>query len=1351
MKLLQFIKPLLLTVLIAVSGSLHAQYTGGNASGSVVAISLQSICSPTVYLDIYKGGNDDGFEAVAFIQVNCSPTALPNIYAGGIDDGYSSSGLTQANCSPIVLPNIYAGGIDDGYSSLGVTQANCSPIVYPDIYAGGIDDGYSSFGVTQSSCSPHVYPDIYAGGIEDGYASFGLTQANCDPHVYPNIYAGGIDDGHAMVAMLTACAPFANFVGDKLEICEGDTVNFTDLSLGTPTSWSWTFNGGNPATSTEQNPSVVYNTAGTYSVSLLITSATGNSAMAKTDYILVKPAPVPVIAASGSTTFCDGDSVLITCNPAYDSYLWSNGNTTQNTYVHTSGSHKVIATSNNGCSGESNTIVVDVLTNPKPTVYVNGPVPSCIGDTIVLTSSLANSYDWTPSGKTTQSITVINSGTHWVSATYANGCSRLSDPVAVNFGTTPAKPIINALGPLTFCEGGSVTLQSSPAPGYLWHPDSQTTQSVVISASGVYYVEAVGASGCTNVSDPITVTVNPKAPVPTISASGPLTFCDGDSVVLTSSVASSYLWAPGGETTRSITVKTSGTYSVQADNGTGCTSTSSSVVVTVNAQTPVPTISASGPLTFCDGDSVVLTSSVASSYLWSPGGETTRSITVKTSGTYSVQADNGTGCTSTSSSVVVTVNAQTPVPTITASGPLTFCDGDSVVLTSSVASSYLWSPGGETTRSITVKTSGTYSVQADNGTGCTSTSSSVVVTVNAQTPVPTISASGPLTFCDGDSVVLTSSVANSYLWSPGGETTRSITVKTSGTYSVQADNGTGCTSESSAVVVTVNAQTPVPTISASGPLTFCDGDSVVLTSSVANSYLWSPGGEITRSITVKASGTYTVQADNGTGCSAVSSSVVVTVNPTPSVPTISLSGPTSFCNGDSVVLTASPASSYLWYPGGETTQSITVTTEGTYYVEVSNGSCKAMSLPVNIDVLSVPSVPTITLSGSNNICEGDSVLLTSSPASSYLWYPGGETTQSIWVSTSGTYWVEVFNSLNCSSVSSAQSISVHSNPSVSISGDILACQGTSQFYTITNLPSTDYFWTVSGATIVGGVGTNSIEVLFNNEGNATIEVTVVNQVSGCSSSDVLTVNTLLAPIASAGPDLSICYGDTAQLQASGGTVYNWTPNIGLSASNVSNPYAFPLTTTQYIVEVANGTCIDRDTMLLTVYPLPVVDAGSDIYIIMSGECATLNGSGGVSYYWQPATGLNNQTINSPEACPTETTVYTLLVTDANGCSAKDSVIVIVFGYSGDVVLPNTFTPNDDGINDTWVIDGLGAYPENKLVVFNRWGNKVYDAKPYLNDWDGRSIGKPLPDGTYYFVLDLGDGSEIIRSFVTIVR
>lgn len=238
---------------------------------------------------------------------------------------------------------------------------------------------------------------------------------------------------------------------------------------------------------------------------------------------------------------------------------------------------------------------------------------------------------------------------------------------------------------------------------------------------------------------------------------------------------------------------TPGTYKFQATyNGNTCVQ-NFDIVSSATA-----TITPSGPTTFCQGDTVLLTANAGSSYLWSTGA-TKRSITVKNTGSFTVTVTFANGSSATSSATTVTVNTL-PAATVTANGTTTFCQGDSVILTSSAGTSYLWN-NGATTRSITVKTAGSYSVKVTNANNCSATSAATAVTVNTL-PSATISASGSTTFCQGDSVILTSSAGVSYLWN-NGKTTRSITVKTAGSYSVKVTNGNNCSSTSASISVTI--------------------------------------------------------------------------------------------------------------------------------------------------------------------------------------------------------------------------------------------------------------------------------------------------------------------------------------------------------------------------------------------------------------------------------------------------------------------------------------------------------------------------------------------------------------------
>ncbi|MBL7928242.1 MAG: T9SS type A sorting domain-containing protein [Bacteroidia bacterium] len=425
------------------------------------------------------------------------------------------------------------------------------------------------------------------------------------------------------------------------------------------------------------------------------------------------------------------------------------------------------------------------------------------------------------------------------------------------------------------------------------------------------------------------------------------------------------------------------------------------------------TITANGSTSFCQGGSVTLTASAGTSYVWS-NGATTQSINVTTSGNYVVTVQNGSSCAGVSSPVTVSVSSA-PNATITPNGSTTFCQGQSVMLTASSGSSYLWTPGGQTTQSITVSSAGNYSVRVSNSSGCSATSSPTTVTVNS-IPSATISASGATTFCQGGSVTLTASAGSSYLWTPGNQTTQSITVNAGGNYSVRVSNSSGCSATSSPQSITVNTAV-VPQISTSGSVNLNPGQSVTLTSSPAVSYSWTPGNAITQSITVNMAGSYRVTTTDANGCQATSAAVNVTVNQLVPV-TITSSSATTFCQGDSVILTASPGFTYLWLPGLQTSQSIVVKQGGVYTVQASNGT----SAQVTVNVLDRPMAPQITYSYIPN--SAYQLTAYEPSAVSYLW-SNNSTQQTITVSSAQTLSVRATASSGC--VSEPRSITV-SNP-----------------------------------------------------------------------------------------------------------------------------------------------------------------------------------------------------------------------------------------------------------------------------------------------------------------------------------
>ena len=394
--------------------------------------------------------------------------------------------------------------------------------------------------------------------------------------------------------------------------------------------------------------------------------------------------------------------------------------------------------------------------------------------------------------------------------------------------------------------------------------------------------------------------------------SGNLSICDGESTTLSVNGGDSFVWN-NGSTSANINVTSSGNYSVVASNSNGCTASASA---TVNVMQN-PTVTISGEVSICVGETANLNAEGGVSYVWSNGSHN-QSINVSDAGTYSVVTTDANGCTS-GASIVVTQNS---LPEVSISGQQTICSGSSATLLAGGGTSYLWN-NGYTEASISVTTGGTYIVVVGNSAGCTASASATVV-VN-ETPTPVIS--GNLSICDGESTTLSVNGGDSFVWS-NGSASESINVTSSGTYSVVVSNSNGCTASAS---VSVNIlENPIVTIS--GNSSICDGGVTTLTAEGGNSYLWSTGFP-GASINVSEAGTYSVIAIGANGCTSSAELVVVRY----SVPEVSITGNTTVCEGSSTTITANGGVSYQWSTG-ETGASINVNAFGIYSVTATGNS-----------------------------------------------------------------------------------------------------------------------------------------------------------------------------------------------------------------------------------------------------------------------------------------------------------------------------------------------------------------------------------------------------------------------------
>ncbi len=783
--------------------------------------------------------------------------------------------------------------------------------------------------------------------------------------------------------------------------------------------------------------------------------------------------------------------------------------------------------------------IMDVLTSNGPAPVANLSISEdeiCQGGQISVNGSGSlntTNYQWFQTDDPVTTIidqstaaaatfTFDNTGNHRIYLFAYGSCQENGGYIEI----TVNAPVAATVTPThTTCgnNNGIITF-SAPSGGdgtYYYSMDGvnfQTGNTFTMLPAGTYdvYVGTLGDNCITSYS----VTINPSSELgATVSANSSV--CPGGSATITAGGGLNYSWYDGAMLIASsastlVTPAATTQYECIVTDGVGCQSTVYTTV-TVNPNPATPTISASGPTTICAGGSVDLISSYPTGNVWSTT-ETSSDITVSSAGGYTVTHTNGNGCSSTSAVTTITVN---PTPAISSGSvvdPVTCATTTgSIEVTGSGTGNVSWT--GTATGSANGVTlpyvipslaAGSYNITFEDGIGCTSNTLNVALTDPNPPATPIITPSGATTFCAGGSVTLTSSAGTGNTWSTSA-ITNAINVTTSGTYSVTVTDGFGCSASSAPIVVTVNNNPAAPTITPSGATTFCNGGSVNLTSSQGSGNLWSTT-QTSQQITATTSGSYTVTFTNVNGCSNTSAPVVVTVNPSPAVPTITPSGATTFCAGGSVNLTSSEVGGNTWSTSA-TSNMISVTTSGSFTVTYMDGNgCESTSAPTVVTVNANPAAPTITPSGATSICDGEDITLTSSQGSGNVWSTT-ETTNAITVNATGSYTVTYTDGNGCSAISATTNVTVNTNPTVTMTPLTTVCVYNNASPLTGGTPAGG---TYSGTGVTGGnfdpatagIGTHTITYTYTDgngcEGMATQDITV----DGCASIDENQLNSV---------------------------------------------------------------------------------------------------------------------------------------------------------------------------------------------------------------------------------------------------
>ena len=917
---------------------------------------------------------------------------------------------------------------------------------------------------------------------------------------------------------------------------------------------------------------------------------------------VVTPEQVEII---GEDFICELDNTILSTNQTFDAYDWNTGDITPTITVNEEGVYEVTVTDSNGCTS-TDEFILTVAFNPF--VQIAGSTTYCEGSSTLLSAPFGFSeYEWAPNFESTFSINVNSAGTYTVTVTDNNGCTA-SSAVEVTEAEV-LNPSIS--GGDNFCEGGFVELSiGSGFSGIQWLPGGETTESIIVDEAGVYSV-TVQDGTCEGMAV-ITVTEN-ALPTPTINA--PAGICPNELASLDASNPdyTNYIWSTGS-VSASILTGATGDYSVTVTDINGCTASSS---VTMNLlDAPPAEISGDNQLCPDPGSSIILTANTGTdlSYEWS-SGDMTNSITITEVGTYTLTVTDANNCSSTD---IINIGNHLS-PDVIISGSQSFCTDGITTIDAGDFVSYSWAPNGEITRTIDVATEGTYSVTVTDINGCTGTSATMIQELTELLPV----IGGPTQVCPGEmSTLFIGGNFETYDWS-NGSMEDMITVDPGMSYSVTVTDASGCTGSSTVMVTNYN----VTQVTIDGEEEFCAGELLELTAlSGFAEYEWSNGSG-GQTITINEASTYSVTATDFNNCTSETSITVSEIdNPTPSI-----LGVAEVCADGQTTLMTEEYASYEW-SNGSINQSTTVNEGGSISVTVTddNGCIGSTSI-----IVTEFNLPNVTITGSPSFCLGGfTTLSTLDEYEIYSWSPGGEDTQSITADAEGTYTVTVTDINGCTASTSINT-SLETSLSPTINGPNLLCSGQTETLSVGAFDT--YEWST-------GAMTQSIEI----NSSDTYAVTVYDA-SGCSGETEINV-TVVEPdqVSLLGSD-KICEGGVASFTAIGGTftMYDWSNGFNTSSITIDAPGTYSVTVTD------NNGCTSSSAINVTVADLPTPEIGGDPNFCIDGETELNLTENFVAYDWSTGSSDPMITVNM-------TGLYTVTVTDINGCQASSSVNVFTY-------------------------------------------------------------------------------------------
>ena len=1089
-------------------------------------------------------------------------------------------------------------------------------------------------------------------------------------------------------------------------------------------------------------------------------------------------------------------------------YVWNTSpvQTTATATGLSTGSYSVSVMDANGCTGTANATILPPSTPVNVAVTTSTPV-ACSGSATGSATAVASAgtppytYFWnTVPAQNTATANNLAVGTYMVTVSDANGCGDTAS-VTISAPASPLALIVSNVSDVS-CFGatdGSATLTPSggTAPyNYSWNTiPGQTTATASGLGAGSYMVTVTDANGCiatqsVNIAEPANLNIALASTAVTCNGGA-----DGSATAVVTGGVTPYIynWSSiPSQTGASVSNLNAGSYQLIITDGNGCTASASTQV-----NEPAPLISTMAVTNlFCTGGNsgsatVTPAGGVAPyTYSWNTSPVQTTALASNLGiGTYTVTITDANGCTATNTANIAPPS--TPVTTSISNIIPVQCFGSATGAATALPSggtapyTFVWNTTpAQSTATANNLAAGNYTVTITDYNGCTATAS-VNITQPANGVTAAISNVSPVTCynaADGQATVVASGGATpySYSWNttPTQQTATGVSLA-AGVWIATVTDANGCTDTQS---VTIAEPAPIAASIANLTHVSCnsgsDGTIAALASGGTSPYTWSWNTtplQTTSSATGLTAGTYILTVTDSSNCSDTVHATITEPAPL----TSNVNPQNALCQGSTGSATAVPAGgtppySFNWSTTPvQTTATVSNLTAGTYFIATTDANGCVYNDTVTISAPSTAVVATAVLQGQVTCFGGTNgsalaAVTGGSAPYSYIWntIPSQSTAAATGLSA-GTYMVTVTDDNGCFDTAMV-SISEPSEIQVSASALNNICAGTANGKAVAvasggTAPYT-YFWSTSP------VQTADTAVSLT-PGNYTISVT---DALGCIKSAVMNLSSYPAPIIDAGPDRTLCEGETLILSATGAQYYTWTGTAALSCTACPAPSSTPTSNAIYTVygTDANG-CSDSDKIFVNVIHRSPVAVG-DGKKICEGDTVSLWATGGIDYNWLPAVGLNNSRSANPIASPATTMNYQVVVTQNLCFSDTLNLLVEVLpkptialgpdhkGIAGSVHQINSATHNASsikwtpsaGLNCDDCFSPVATLSNNvtyTATVSNELGCSVSDDVQISVTCDNSAVFlantfTPNGDGNNDFFYPQGHGLKVIDKF-----